>query len=315
MAGLVGDAMEDAWRMRASDEAILSPRIFKVEHAAVTHETAENNEWPGMIGFREARKLLYRSNPARFEGDSEPEQFANIKLGTVKQWTQQHLVAETLRIIVLGPTRDAAVRLLRGTELNNLPARTAVKPVFDASDLVPSLTGIVRREYPRAGSRMRHVCMLWPTDVEGCRYSLPLEVLARVLKDRVEEALREEAMGVYHPHVDWDRTSTHAGCEDMVQRTLHVIEALKRDGSDAFVEDVDDSRFYLANSYLEDYHYTPGAFADRILDALSNGDGALENFNAYYSDMLHVSPARVRAAARKYLPTDRFVITTVRPAE
>jgi predicted Zn-dependent peptidase len=331
MAGVVRDCMYGIRDMRNRHDAIISPQAFSVERAAVDNETAGNDEHPGMAGYRAALQVLYRANPARHFGDSDPAQLAKIKLGTMKQWGQGQYVPANMRIVIIGPSRNAAVRLVRDAGLADLPAWPATPWTYDHSDDVPVLTDVRRIELARRDIAMRHVCMLWPTETYTSADALTLLVLAGLLKDRIEYELRERNTvfpgGVYHPSVDWDATSSHgflavrfctkgndAHCQDLIQRTLESIEAIKIDRSAEFVEDVEDGRFYQANDYLEEYKFTPGAFADRIVAALANGDVTLKRFNTFYRDMLHISPAQVRNAAIKYLHGDRFVLSVVRPA-
>lgn len=303
----------------------MSPRAFAIERAAVLHETAENDEDPSMAGHRAALKALYARNPARLYGDSDPEQLLAVKLGTVKLWAQQHLVPEKLRVIILGPSRNAAVRLVREAGLNALPAWPSAKWEYDRSDDVPVLTGIVHQDIPGTG-KMSHVYILWPTETYNSPDAYALEVLAGVMKDRIEHQLREHLHAVYHPSVEWDSTSTHGylclafstlkraeECDRVITRALDVVEEIKNDRSERLTEEVEAGRFFLANTYLEEYRFTPGAFADRMMEALANGDPELRRFNRYYQDMLRVSPVRVRNAAKKYLHRDRFVRTVVRP--
>lgn len=331
MAGMIRDGMYDVRDVPNRNDAIVSPKAFEVERSAVDNETAENDEFAAMDGYRAGLKALYVLNPARNHGDSDPEQLAQVKLGTVKQWARGHYVPANMRVIILGPSKNKAVRLVREAKLNEIPAWTPDKWHYDRSDDLPVLDSVKHVELTRVGTKMRHVSIFWPTDPYGCAFALALQVLVGLIKDRIEDELREENTvfpgGVYHPFVDWDCTSSHgfftvqfstrgsdAHCDDLVRRVLDRMEEVKTDRSTEFAEDVDDGRFFLANSYLEEYHFTPGAFADRMMAALANGDPKLERFNAYYNDMLHVSPTRVRNAAIKYLHRDRLVLTVVRPA-
>ena len=330
LAGNVRDGMYDVRDVRRRDDGIVTPRAFFVERSAVDNETSGNDEHPSMAGYRAALKTLYRENPARSWGDADLGQLSRLKLGTLKQWAQVNIVPETMRVIIIGPKPHVALRMVREAKLTEMPHWATGPWWYDRSDDVPVLTEVRREELVRRDIAKRHVHMFWPTETWSTKDAEALEVLVGLLKDRIEYDQREENYeypgGVYHPEVDWDASSSHgyfmvafetrgsdAHVEDLIRRTLDIIDAVKADRSPQFTEDVDDGKFYLANAYLERYRFMPGALADQIMEHLANGDEKLTKFNSYYDDMMRVSPTRVRNAAAKYLHRDRFVLTVVRP--
>jgi|GEM_PF-5705933 len=335
LAGNVRDGMYDIRNMRRRDDAIITPRAFNIERSAVDNETGENDEHATMDGYRAALKALYRINPARLFGDSDPEQLARLKMGTLKLWAQGNIVPGTMRVIIVGPRPHVAIRMVREAQLNKIPDWSTTPWWYDGLDDMPVLDGVQRVELTRRDIKMRHVHMLWPTETWETKDAPALEVLVGLLKDRIERAVRERPHervlehpgGVYHPAVYWNSTSSHgyflvdfstrgsdAHTEDLIRRTLDVIEEVKTERSDEFEEDVGDGKFYLANTHLERQRFTPGALADQIMEHLANGDTTLARFNSYYDDMLCVSATRVRNVARKYLHRDRYVLSVVRPA-
>jgi predicted Zn-dependent peptidase len=331
MAGNVRDGMYDVRNVRRRDDAIITPRSFFIERRAVANETSGNDEHPFMAGCRAALKALYRTNPARNWGDSDPEQLAKLKLGTLKLWAQVNIVPETMRVVIIGPKPHVALRMVREAKLTEMPRWNTAPWWYDRSDDVPVLTEVRRVELSRRDIKKRHVCMLWPTETWDTKDALALEVAVGLLKDRIEyeqrEANYDDPGGVYHPEVDWDASSSHGyfmvsfetdgsdeHTEDLIRRTLQVIEHAKTDTSSTFGEDVEDGKFYLANAYLERYKFMPGALADQIMEHLANGDEGLVQFSSYYEDMMRISPYRVRRAIAKYLHSDRFVQSIVRPA-
>lgn len=331
MGGMVRDAMYDMFDMRNREDAILSPRAWFVERTAVDNETAENDEKATMEAYRQGLKSLYRSNPARNYGDSDPEHLSRMKVGRVKLWAQGRIIPQRMKVVIIGPSRNAAVRMLRKVGLNKLPKRTPAPWQYDRSDDVPELDSVRRVEIVRPAGRMHHVHLFWPTETVTTKHALALEVLAGVLKERVEEEFREhnhaDPGGVYHPAVEWDASTSHgtleawfstrgdaAHCDSLVKRFLEVVERLKEDTSDVFAEDVEDRRSYLADAYIEQYRFMPGAIADMIVEYLSNGDTKLEKFKAYPDAVRRVTPDRVRKAAQAFLHTGRYVIAVTRPA-
>ena len=330
MGGMVRDVMYDMYDMRNREDTILSPRAWFVEKGAVDNETADNDERAEMEAYRQGLKLLYATNPARNYGDSEPEHLTRMKVGRVKQWAQGNIVSSRMKVVIIGPSRNAAVRMLRKVGLNKLPDHAPVPWHYDRSDDVPALDGIRTAEVIRS-CKKHHVHLFWPTETFMTRDALALEVLSGILKERIEEEFREHNHsspgGVYHPAVEWDASSSHgtleawfsttggrAHCDDLTGRLLEVVERLKEDESDLLAEDVDDRRNYLADAYLEQYRFMPGTIADMIIDYLANGDAKLERFRAYPDAVRRVTPHQVRKAARKYLHTDRFVQAITRPA-
>ena len=330
LAGVVRDAMYDMQDLRNRDEAVLSPHAWKVERPAVGNETADNDEQAATPAYRAALHELYRLNPAREYGDSDPAHLAKLRLGSIKLWGQHNIVTPRMKVIIIGPSRNAAVRMLREVGLNRLKEHQPAPWYYDRSDDVPVLDGIRAVEVSKAAGLKHHMHVLWPTETYESKDALALEVLVPLLKHRIEGEQREsnelDPGGVYHPHVEWDASSSHgtfefwystrgdlAHCEDLLKRAMDVIERLKDDESDQLAEDVDDFRNYLADAYIEQYLYMPGIIADRILHALANGDTKLEKFKDYPAAVRRVTPAQVRRVARKYLHTDRYVRALTRP--
>ena len=331
MAGMVRDAMYDIRDMRNRDDAIVNARALSVERSAVDNETGLNDEWPGMAGYRAALRALYTTNPARHWGDSDPEQLARVKVGTMKQWAQVNCVPATMCVVLIGPNQHDAVRMVRDARLNELPPWPATSWSYNRSDDVPVLTDIRRITTDRSGATMHHVCMLWPTETFSTRDAFALEVLEGILKDRIDAALREGNLvhpgGIYHSDVVWDCSSSHgvmlvefatrgdrAHCEYLIERMLDVISDIVSGPSSELEEDVEDATFFLAHLFLEHYRFSPGALSDRILMSLANGDEDLSRFSSYYDDIRRVTHRMLRAVAAKYLHRDRFVCSVVRPA-
>jgi hypothetical protein len=170
---------------------------------------------------------------------------------------------------------------------------------------------------------------MWPTETYGSEDESALEVLARILKDRIEDELREGNVdpraGVYHPEVSWEATSSHgyllvwfattgdANCvQDYLKRVLAVCDRIKTDVSPALEEDCFDRKNNLADDFLEDYRFG-GLLVDRALMALANGDADLLRLQDYHHRMQAVTPDRLREVASKYLTTDKYVCVIVRP--
>jgi predicted Zn-dependent peptidase len=333
-AQIIRDGMYDLRRIKARDCRVLTTNAFNTERAAVANETAENDDFAPFIALKAALRLLYRTNPARRWGDSDLPQLSRVKLGRLKQWAQGYYVPRNMRVVLVGPTRDEAIRMVREAELDAIDPQgewTATDWDYDRSDRVPVLENIRSQviEYP--GIKMRYAALLWPTETYGHKHSSALQVLARVLKDRIEDELRENntdpSAGVYHPEVSWEAASSHgylqvsfatigteAYAEQAVAKVLQVIDRLKSDTSEALEEDCFDRRNNLVDDFLEDYRFAPGRLSDRALQAFANGDPRLDKLKEYHHKVRAVTPDHVRQVATIYLPTDKYVRVLVRPA-
>ena len=157
MGGMVRDVCYDIFDMRNRDDAILAPWCWQVERAAVNNETSENDELPSMAPWRAALQALYTTNPARHFGDSVPEHLARLKVGRVKQWAQGRMIPSRMKIVIIGPTRNVAVRMVRDIGIDKIPKRVAAPWHYDRSDDVPVLDTVREIHLQRAGSAMHHV--------------------------------------------------------------------------------------------------------------------------------------------------------------
>ncbi|HXV27015.1 MAG TPA: insulinase family protein [Candidatus Paceibacterota bacterium] len=330
-AQVIRDGMY-ALRRMDHDKTVLDLHGFRIEKPAVDNETGLNNDDPFLIATKAGMRLLYRTNPARRFGDSEPAQLATVKLGRLKGWAQGHYVPGKMRIVMLGPDPLETEKMIRDAELDQLPAwEPAPRAVVDPGDIVPELTGVREQVIERPGLGMTHVLLLWPTEPFLTPDACALDVLGEVMDGRTEDIVREGNIllpgGVYHPEPGWDATSTHgtfslwfatrggrAHADELTGRVLADLKRLPDDDSLAFRRHVQDCRDYLLDAFLENYRYNPGELSELILSYIANGDEELERFQGYRSRLKAVTPEDVRGAARKYLTPDRFVRVVVQPA-
>lgn len=330
-AKVVRDGMYEMRRMQAGDDPIITPEIFALEKAAVHNETSENDDDLSMASWKAALKLLYTTNPARRFGDSDPAQLEHVKLGRLKLWAQGWYVPANMRVILLGPTRDEAMRMVREAELDQIPKWEPTAWSYDHRDDIPEFTDIRSAVLERPGAGMHHVQLAWPTATyRHHRQRLALEVLEAVLKDRIEEDLRNNNAvfrgGVYHPSVGYDRTDSNGyvgiwfatkgdlgHTQHLIERVHGVIDRLKNDFSHVLEEDVRDARENRADDFLEMYRFVPGSLTDRMLEAMANGDPELTRLVHYDRDVLAVTAKQVRNAARRWLHRDRHVQVILKP--
>jgi predicted Zn-dependent peptidase len=327
-AAMVRDGMYALRRMRDGGDVILTPHAAKCEKAAVHNETRRNDDMPDLASYKMALQLLYTTSQHRNFGDCHPGQLRAVKLGRAKQWAQGQFVPSKMTVVMMGPTQAEAVRMVRAAGLNELPSWPASVLDVDRNDITPNLSGVRSGVLMWPKLHQTHVRMLWPVLPFGSDDDEALQVLCAVLKDRIEQAQREDNedfdSGVYHPAVEWDASSTHghidvwfatvgnrARREMLVDQVLRVIRGIANDTSTAFDQHVDAARRREADEFLEAYRYVPSTFAEWIVAALAGGDRDLSKFKQFHRTVLRVTPKMVRAAAAKWLPTDRFVRVAV----
>jgi predicted Zn-dependent peptidase len=330
-ARTVRDGMYELRSMQ-HDAGILDLESLRVEKAAVDNETGENNDDPYMIVMKAGLRQLYRTNPARFWGDSDPSQLATVRMGRLKQWAMGHYVPANMRIILIGPNQNEALRMVGEAGLDQIPAwDPAPRKEIDQSDVVPTLHDVRREVIFRPGIGMTHVLLQWPTEPSTSRDYYALRVLADLLKDRVEDFARENNQrlpgGVYHPLVEWEGASTYGflrlwfatrggrvHADELTGQILELIAQIRDGLLETFEEDAEDCRGYLIDAYREAANQSPGEYVDLMLEYLSNGDNKLERLLRYPKRIAGVTPNRVLGVARKYLHTDRFVHVILQPA-
>lgn len=332
---IVRDNMADVRRFRGTDDRplIINQEVYDVERAAVHNEDGEYVDFHMHEAAKCAYADLYRGgNPAGRVGTGDEDQLRVTKLGRLKQWAQGQFVPSRLKVILLGPTANEGLRMIRKVGLNELPPWKSSERFYQPSDEVPVVSEVRSVIVERPGIEMCYMSLVWPTDTAYNRTCdrLALEVLECVLKDRIEEVIREENRlfdgGTYHPAVDWDASSSHGAfsvsvstrggwsyASTLIDRILDVIKRLKEDTTEVLNEDVSDARENLADAFIDEYKFGPGALADRIMYALANGDPELEKFRVYHSDVMRVTPKRVREVANRYLKPNGFVLSVIRP--
>lgn len=327
-AAMVRDGLYEIRHMRSSGDVILTDQAVRVEKAAVHNETCRNDDMPDLASYKMALQLLYTTSPHRNFGDSHPEQLRQLKLGRARQWAQGQFVPAKMKVVLMGPSQAEAVRMVRQAELNEMPSWTPTKLDVDTSDTTPHLSGVRSGVLVWPKLKQTHLRLLWPVPPYGSKDDEALQVLCAVLKDRIEDVLREEndqfKGGVYHPSVEWDASSTHGlidlwfatvGCrahrEMLLERVLRVIRQVATDTSSAFDAHVDAARKREADEFVEAYRYVPSTFAEWMMAAIASGDRRLERFKVYHRAVLRVTPKMVRAAAARWLPTDRYVRVAV----
>jgi len=327
-SAMVRDGLYAIRVMHAPHDVILTDKAVRVEKAAVHNETCRNDDLPDVASYKAALQLLYTTSPHRNFGDSHPESLRTLKLGRAKLWAQGQFGPSKMIVVLMGPSQNEAVRMIRQHELNEIPNWKADPLVVDPHDITPRLTGVREAVIRWPYLHQTHVRLLWPVGPYGSEDDEALQVLAPVFKDRIEEALREENElydgGTYHPFVEWDASSTHGLIdvwfatvgdrghrERLVERVLKVARDLSRDTSTAFEQHVDAARRNEADEFIEAYRYVPSTFAEWMVQAIVNDDRDLTRFKRFHFDIMRVTPKMVRAAAAKWLHPDRYVRVTV----
>ncbi len=331
MATMVRDAVIEAHNNRESDVRLYDLKGLLVERGAVRNETALYRDDLGRRISDMLHYELYRINPVRRPGDADIAQLRKVtKIGRLKQWAAGHYVPEKMFAILGGPTQKDALELVAEAGLDQLKPYKGVASEYDGSDDMPQLTGVRDIVIDRAGIHQTHVGWAWPTESFLTEDGPALEVLARLMKMRMECSLREENTdidaGVYHPAVAWYASKHHGLLEawfSSVGGTSYIEQAealvtdicghLRSDTSTAFAEEVEAIRHNEMDTLDYEWLFDHGGLCERIATHISNGDRELIRLDSLRHRMAKVTPEDVRAVANKYLTTERYVRALIRP--
>lgn len=332
---IVRDGMYELRRMR-HNEGMLDLASLRVERPAVDNEDRGNNDDAFQAACSAASSALFSDNRAGHGGCTEHEKLKGLKLGRLKQWAQKQYVPENLRVVLVGPTSNEALRMVREHELDALPAWKAQSYDDARVEIVPELTSVIEVTTERPKLNMRHVLLLWPTEPFTSEDRPALQVLTDVVKDRVENELRESNEeipgGVYHPAAEWDASVSH-GCislwfsthgdaahaAKLTERALGVVHGIQNDTSSRLMEDVDDARTFLATSFVQEFKFDAATFCDSLMLFLASADRdrdtekSIDAFVAHPNTLMAVTAEDVRSVAEKYLKRDAFVKSVVNP--
>lgn len=331
MATMVRDAVIETHNNRQDDSRLYDLKGLLVERPAVRNETAMyRDDLPRRISDL-LHQELYRTNPAKRPGDADISQLRRLtKVGRLKMWASGHYVPEKMFTILGGPTQQQALEMVARVELDQLKPYKAAQSLYDGSDDLPVLKGRRDITIDRPGIRQIHVGMAWPTESFTTSDAPAIEVLARVLKMRIEGALREENTnfdaGIYHPAVTWYRSRHHGllevwfatvGDEPYVEQAealiLGICQGLKTDPSQAFDDECNAVRLNIFDTIDYEFGFNHEGLCDRIIDHIGGGDRELLLLDSLRKRSYGVKPAHVRAMADKYLSSEGYVRAMIRP--
>lgn len=333
LASLLRDGVRECHNTHRNDGRQFDLGTLLTERAAIHNEVKERREDIPLTVEEELLKLLWHgtTNPARFAGTGNIRQFRKLDRPTVlKHVAAGSYVPSELFVVGIGPTQQQLLELCARTELDTLKQYKTSPVLYDGADTEPRFTTVVTHETKRPGLEKTHVALGWPTETFMTKDGPALEVLARLLKMRIEMRLRDQNTvfdaGIYHPSAAWQATKWHgvlsawfstagdaAYAEWGTDQFLAICSQLKDERSTALDDQVAAVRTNMAGTLAQEWKWFPDQIAERIADYFANGDTTLQHLVWYEDAVAKVTAADIRRVANRYLRTDRFARVTVHP--
>lgn len=309
------------------------------ERTAVATEVAWRMQDPYI---RLSDGLHYRlyvdtTNPAKLAGTGNTEQFRKLKPETLKSWAARFYVPKRITLVGIGPTQKEMLDWADKAGFDKLHPYRGPKPTYHHADQ-PHLTGVHELIMTQPGMVQlpngkwiivpSHTGLAWPTETFLTDDGPALEVLARILKMRIEMRLRDEnrtfGAGIYHPAGNWWSTKYHGLLElwfavldqsyaaEGEAAVLDIVRGIKDEKSEAMDRQCRVVRKNLAGTVEQDWKWYPDRIMERIVNHWTNGDRHFTRLYSLRERLMKVRPQDVRRVANKYLTADRYVRAEVR---
>ncbi len=337
-ATLVGDAEVEAHNNHRSGQTFSLDSVL-CERTAVRNEGAWRTAEPYIRVSDGLHYRLYTKNPVKRSGMGDVDHLRKMEPGRLKSWAAKHYVPRKTLLVGVGPTQKEMLVWAQKAKLDGIKPYKGTDNVYDGSDSQPALDGIqeIAMEQPGViqlpnGKWLMvpsHIGLAWPTETFLSADGPALQVLARILKARVEIQLRDQNRrfdgGVYHPSSTWWSTKYHGLLElwyatvgereyqDFAEaQVLDIIRHLKEDASEWMERQTRAITRNLASTVDQDWKWYPDRILERIVQHWTNGDRSFDGLYSLRDRFMAVRPEDVRRVAHTYLTTDRYVRASVR---
>ena len=150
--------------------------------------------------FRDRVTRFLHSGDPRF-GYPSKQSVMNVQMTAVRQWLSEPLANSMLEVSVVGDFQKTKVIRALADTLGALPARRAEKRDFSEARQVEFPTNLRRKSFDYETENPKSLAMvLWPTTgLWQIKKSRRLNVLSRIMADRLRVKIREEMGETYSP--------------------------------------------------------------------------------------------------------------------
>lgn len=302
-----------------------------VEFSAVHNEYCQNGvDLMDMLLEDSVHEILYTRNPARGRIDFRPEQWESLTdpeimvatRGFVRKW----YVPSNMFAIFLGSDFKTAKKFA-DQYFGDLEPSSEPVLEYDKSEPLPKLKEIRSLEIVR-DIKQYYLGVAFPTEGYMTEDGEALDMLARILDERLEDRLRENnherRKGIYHPHVDPIRTFCHGlffihfatlGDRDYLRFAEDVIlDELKKFKRELVSPEEFETLDRVRDEYDDMFWNTPNRLVSEIREAASNGDLELKYLNDFRRSLRRINRRKLRDVANKYFTSD-YVRVVISPSK
>ncbi|MFO0973270.1 MAG: insulinase family protein [Phycisphaerae bacterium] len=302
---------------------VLSAALLRREIAVIERERERDHHEDGVLLEEAIYGSLFPSHPLRASTIGHADALRGLSLAAVRGYFEQRYVPDESVIAVVGAIEPpAAVALVAEQFVEFRRRATAAAPPADDGGGGPARRVVIRRA--RSGAVL---ALAWQTVVATHADAAALDVLADVLSGSEAGRLRRRL--IWDDELAYDVAATHdaaAGCrgvfevraranerelvavEPAIRATLRTLATRGPTGGELRAS----CRRMESAALLE--RQTADGWATELAESFLQTGDALEG-ERYLRAIRAMTPARVAAAARRYLGTDAGVAVELRPAE
>lgn len=275
--------------------------------------------------FRDRVTRFLHSGDPRFGYPPKPA-FMNVQMTDVRQWLSGPLANSMLEVSVVGDFQKSKVIRALADTLGALPARRAEKRDFSEARQVKFPKSMRRKSFDYETENPKSLAMVfWPTtDLWQIKKPRRLNVLSRIIADRLRVKIREEMGESYSPSAYSYTSDTFEGYGYLATRIVTdpdkaaSIAAIVRDigaglADKGATQDEVSRAVKPLISMLEQYLRTNEYWLGTVLMGSTEKPVRLEWARSIRQDYSAIGQKEVNAVAKEYLSPGRALTVLVQP--
>ncbi len=277
---------------------------------------------PEGVAGNEVAKFLHGGD-ARF-GLPEREALEKLTLDDLQAWLTPAFESGYMEVAVVGDVDPEQALQLAAKTFGALPTRAAAKPSFADRRKLSFPVGVKAKQFPVVADTQRAISMVsWPVIAShSFQSSRRLNVLTRVLFDRIRLKIRQELGATYSPRVFAEASDTYGDYGYLAVQLIvdpkqlpEIGPLVVKMGAELAAGKISDDEFDRAIKpvwgSLDDLS---NSYWLGVLEDCQERPSEIENARNYKADTLSIKKSEIESLAKKYLSRDAATVIGVSPA-